>query len=432
MTPGARIQETIELIDELMFGNHSADRLFARWFRKRRYAGSKDRAFIKNLMYAVLRNFHRLAWWMGGDASARSLTLAASILSGNANMEDLVGWCDGEKYRPRPLTSSEIQNLRKLKSGGGYLSPIQPDAVRCNLPEWLYDEAVRVFNGNVEQELAALNTIAPLDLRVNELKMNRDRAEDTLGALGIEVSKTKYAPSGLRLMFPQSIERLPLFKNGCIEIQDEGSQISAHLCSAQKCMNVLDFCAGAGGKSLALAAIMQNKGNITLCDIDQNRLNRALIRLRRAGANNYTLKTIDPDLSPSELSSMGVFDRVLLDAPCTGSGVWRRHPEGRFTLTQTRYSELTLLQGKLLKSTSRLVALHGQLIYATCSFLAEENEEQIEKFLLESDSFAVIPIRDVWRSAFGNSFPFSGDYMRLTPYHHGVDGFFAAVLKRIK
>ena len=177
---------------------------------------------------------------------------------------------------------------------------------------------------------------------------------------------------------------------------------------------------------------MENKGNLTLCDIDQNRLNHALIRLRRAGANNYTLKTIDPELTLSELSSMGVFDRVLVDAPCTGSGVWRRHPEGRFTLTQTRYSELILLQRKLLKSASHLVALNGQLIYATCSFLAKENEEQIEKFLLESGSFAVIPIRNVWRSVFGNSFPFNGDYMRLTPYHHGSDGFFAAVLKRIK
>lgn len=432
MTPGARIQETIELIDELISGSHSADRLFARWFRKRRYAGSKDRVFIKNLMYEVLRNYYQLAWWTGEDTSARSLTLAASILSGNTNMEDLVGWCDGQKYRPKPLTPSEMQKLRKLKSGDGYLSPIQPDAVRCNLPGWLYDEAVRVFEGNVEQELAALNTMAPIDLRVNELKMNRGHAEETLGASGIEVSKTKYAPSGLRLMSPQSIERLPLFENGCIEIQDEGSQIIAHLCSAQKYMNVLDLCAGAGGKSLALAAIMENKGKITLCDIDQNRLNRASVRLRRAGVDNCILKTINPDQNPSQLSSMGVFDRVLLDAPCTGSGVWRRHPERRFTLTQSRYSELTRLQGKLLRHASRLVALNGQLIYATCSFLAKENEEQIQKFLLDSGSFVVIPIGDVWRSVFGSSFSFSGDYLRLTPYHHGSDGFFTAVLKRIK
>ncbi len=432
MTPGARIQETVELIDELISGNHSADRLFARWFRKRRYAGSKDRVFIKNLMYEVLRNFHRLAWWTGGDSSIRSLTLAASILSGNANIEDLVGWCDGQKYRPRPLTSSEIQNLRKLKSGGGYLSPIQPDAVRCNLPVWLYDEAVRVFKGNVEQELTALNTIAPLDLRVNELKMTRGSAENTLGALGIEVLKTKYAPSGLRLMSPQSIERLPLFKNGCIEVQDEGSQIIAHLCSAQKHMNVLDLCAGAGGKSLALAAIMENKGSITLCDIDQNRLSRASVRLRRAGVGNCTLKTINSDQNFSELSSMGVFDRVLLDAPCTGSGTWRRHPEARLTLTQTRYSELTLLQKNLLRNASRLVALNGQLIYATCSFLVKENEEQIEKFLMDSGRFKVIPFEDVWRSVLGSSFPCSGDYMRLSPYHHGSDGFFTAVLERIK
>ena len=432
MTPGARIQETIELIDELLSGNQSADRLFVRWFRKRRYAGSKDRVFIKNLMYEVLRNFHRLTWWTGGDSSIRSLTLAASILSGNANMEDLVGWCDGQKYRPRPLKSSEIQNLRKLESGGGYLSPIQPNAVRCNLPGWLYDEAVRIFKGNVEQELAALNTIAPLDLRVNELKMTRGRAEDTLGASGIKVSKTKYAPSALRVMTPQSIERLTLFKNGCIEIQDEGSQIIAHLCSAQKYMNVLDLCAGAGGKSLALAAIMENKGSITLCDIDQNRLDRASVRLRRAGVGNCSLKTIKPDQNPSELSSMGVFDRVLLDAPCTGSGVWRRHPERRITLTQTRYSELTLLQGNLLRNASRLVALNGQLIYATCSFLGKKNKEQVEKFLLESGSFAVIPIGDVWRSVLRNPTPFNGDYMRLTPYRHGSDGFFTAVLKRIK
>lgn len=432
MTPGARIQETIEILDRLKCSNQPSDRLVASWFRKRRYAGSKDRAFVKDRIYDVLRNYHRLVWWMKGDASPRALTLASCILSGIANWEDLLKWCDGLNYRPKALDPCEIKRLKALRFGRGYLSGQQPIAIRCNLPQWLYDEALEVFKLDTEAELSALNSVASVDIRVNTLKMPRGRAAELLDAAGIKVSKTKYAPNGLRLASPKSLEQLTLFQNGCIEVQDESSQLVSHLCSVQENMNILDFCAGAGGKSLALAAIMKNKGRIILCDIDENRLKRAKVRILRAGVSICSTKLLNNDQNYLELSSMGVFDRVLLDVPCTGSGVWRRHPEERFRLSKARYEDLILLQKTVLTKSSTLVKLGGHLIYATCSFLAKENEKQIENFLSESDNFSVIPVGEVWKSNLSSHFPGNNKYMRSTPYHHGSDGFFAAVLKRVK
>jgi 16S rRNA (cytosine967-C5)-methyltransferase len=305
-----------------------------------------------------------------------------------------------------------------------------PAPVRFELPDWLYPRMLERFGDRLAVEMAALSEPAPLDLRVNILKGTRDEARAALAAEGWDARPTALSPWGLRIDGRRPVTSGPAFQSGLVEIQDEGSQLIAALTGAKPGMRVVDWCAGAGGKTLALAAMMANRGQIVACDVSASRLDGAVRRLRRAGVNNverHLVETGDKWAKRRE----GAFDRVLIDAPCTGTGTWRRNPDARHRLTERDLLELTRKQSSIMDTASALVRPGGRLIYATCSLLREENEGQVSGFLLRHPDFALVPLDRSW--------PFEGpppegerpgDLLSLTPARHGTDGFFAAVLER--
>jgi 16S rRNA (cytosine967-C5)-methyltransferase len=283
--------------------------------------------------------------------------------------------------------------------------------------------------------MGALRVEAPLDLRVNTLKTTPEEARAALALDGVETKPTALSPLGLRAQGRPPLANLASFKSGLIEVQDEGSQLAALLVDARPGMRVADFCAGAGGKTLAMAAAMENKGRIVACDVLQGRVERAATRLQRAGAHNVERRGLTSERDPWVKRHAGGFERVLVDAPCSGMGTWRRNPDAKWKLTPDYLKELLDLQQRILDSAARLVKGGGRLIYATCSLLPEENEAQIERFLAQHADFAVLPMADVWRDSIGRHkdaapCPAGDAYLRLTPAQHGTDGFFVAVLPR--
>jgi 16S rRNA (cytosine967-C5)-methyltransferase len=271
--------------------------------------------------------------------------------------------------------------------------------------------------------MAALSTPAPLDLRVNTLKTTRDAAIIALAREGLEARPTQFSPWGLRLAPRQSVTGAKAFQDGLVEIQDEGSQLIALLVDAQPGMRVADYCAGAGGKTLAIATTMENKGHIIACDVSGPRLEAAIKRLRRAGIHNAERHLLEPGDKWAKRQAQK-FDRVLVDAPCTGTGTWRRNPDARRHLTETDLTELLAKQSAILDQAQKLTKPGGKLVYATCSLLNDENEIQVEAFLARHPSFQRIPITAPLPAAL------HGPYLSLSPRQNGTDGFFAAVLVR--
>lgn len=278
---------------------------------------------------------------------------------------------------------------------------------------------------------------APVDLRVNTLKTHdRETALAALAAEGVEASVTDLSPLGLRL--PAGRVNLPAtkaFKDGLVEVQDEGSQLVALLTDARPGMAVVDFCAGAGGKTLGLAANMANKGRLIACDVSAGRLERSAARLKRAGAHNVTRRVLTSESDKWIKRHAKGFDRVLVDAPCTGTGTWRRNPDARWRLSPEQLDDLTSRQASILDSARRLVKPGGRLVYATCSLLPEENTNQIEAFLArwkDAEGWRPLSIAEVWETAAGTPCPVDADAttLSLTPARHGTDGFFTAVLQR--
>jgi 16S rRNA (cytosine967-C5)-methyltransferase len=268
---------------------------------------------------------------------------------------------------------------------------------------------------------------APLDLRVNALKGSRDDARAMLRAEGVESEPTRLSPWGLRVAARQSVTTGQAFQSGAIEIQDEGSQLVAALVDARPEMRVADWCAGAGGKTLALAMTMANRGHIVACDVSAPRLEGAVRRLRRAGVHNVERHLIAAGDKWAKRRAES-FDRVLVDVPCTGTGTWRRNPDARGRLRESDLAELLGKQVAILDAASRLVRIGGRLVYATCSLLAEENEAQVSAFLTRRPEFALVPLAQTW--SLETPCPCEGNYLSLTPLRHGTDGFFAAVLER--
>jgi 16S rRNA (cytosine967-C5)-methyltransferase len=429
MTPGARIQATIEILDELLGGDRPVDRFLTGWFRRRRYAGSKDRRGIRDQVFFVLRHYHQLHWWCGDAKSSRALVFAASVFAGNNSSSAIAEFCSGGRYCPDPLSEAEVASLAAL-DGKSVTSGDQPDAVRHNLELWLFAKAQASLGSSVHEELAVLSEKAPVDLRVNTLKAGREVATIALGKAEIDVAPTELSPLGLRMKEQRSLDTASAYRDGWVEIQDEGSQLVALLCDVHPGMRVLDLCAGAGGKSLALAAFMQNQGDLNLCDIDADRLKPAGARLRRAGVTIAKLRPLKAKNDPWLAGQAGGFDRVLVDAPCTGSGAWRRNPVARLQLTEERLDALCATQRHLLTQAASLVKPGGKLIYATCSILADENDAVVEDFLAKVQGFDVCPIADVWRDLIGGECPSEGRFLHLTPYKNGTDGFFVAVFER--
>jgi 16S rRNA (cytosine967-C5)-methyltransferase len=301
-----------------------------------------------------------------------------------------------------------------------------PDAVRLEVPDWLLPKLASRFGDRLAAEMAALSEPAALDMRVNLLKGDREQARAALAAEGWETELTKLSPWGLRIDGRRPITAGPTFQSGLIEIQDEGSQLVAAMVGATPGMRVVDWCAGAGGKTLALAGAMANRGQIVACDVSAPRLEGAVRRLRRAGAHNVERHLVQPGDKWLKRRT-GTFDRVLVDAPCTGTGTWRRNPDARLRLQETDLVELLVKQAAILDTAQSLVRKGGRLVYATCSLLEEENEAQVFAFLLRHPAFSIVPLAQAW--PLDQPPPNSGEFLSLTPARHGTDGFFAAVLE---
>jgi 16S rRNA (cytosine967-C5)-methyltransferase len=302
-----------------------------------------------------------------------------------------------------------------------------------NIPAWTIPYLEKTLGSQLEEAVHALNQPAPLDLRVNTLKTTREAVLMQLQAEGFEATPTPWSPMGIRLIERRPLSGHDLWKQGDIEVQDEGSQLLALLADAKSGMAVVDFCAGAGGKTLAMAATMQNRGRIVATDVAGWRLDRSRERLRRAGVNNVEFRGLEEEATIKWLKRQaGRFDRVLVDAPCSGSGTWRRNPDLKRRFCQQDLEELVVKQQQILERAAPLVKEGGRLIYATCSLFFEENTSQVKKFLEAHCDFRLLPIGEIWTSLFGTPCPMAGDTLQLTPHLHGVDGFFIAVLERIK
>jgi 16S rRNA (cytosine967-C5)-methyltransferase len=399
VTPAGRIAAAIELVSAILeVEARPADAVASDFFRARRFIGSSDRRVVSDLAWRVLRRYRRLSWWLSGQPTPRLLVAASLLLDGGSLAE-----FSGDHFAPARLAPSEQALLRRLE-GRSLDHPSMPAAVRLEAPDWLA--------GRIDpSELRALLEPAPLDLRVNLLKATREEARATLAAERIEATPTPLSPWGLRVEGRRPVTTSAAFRDGMVEIQDEGSQLVAALVDARPGMRVADFCAGAGGKTLALAMTMQNRGHIVACDVSAARLDNAVRRLRRAGVHNVERHLLEPGDKWLKRHG-GTFDRVLVDAPCTGTGTWRRNPDARLRLTEADLAELLPRQAAILDRAAPLIRNGGRLVYATCSMLAEENEDQVTAFVTRYPDFALV------------------DGLTLTPGRHGTDGFFAAALER--
>jgi len=451
MTPAARIAAVIELVQAIEADPRPAERCVADYLRGRRYIGAKDRRAVADAVFAWLRARARTDWWVaraapageargeardgasggaGGAAQARAAVLALLALVEGRAAAEIAALFDGSRYGPAPLSDGEGALVAHL-AGRSLDDPAQPDWVRLECPEWLLPAFGAAFGGGRDRELAALIAAAPLDLRVNALKGDREQARAALADEGIEAAPTPLSPWGLRVAGRRAVTAGAAYRAGLIEPQDEGSQLVALLCDARPGLAVADLCAGGGGKTLALAAAMGNDGRLVALDRDEARLARARARLRRAGAGLAELH--GPPDAVWLAAEAGRFDRVLIDAPCSGTGTWRRQPDARWRLTEGDLARYRAAQAALLDDGAGLLRPGGRLVYATCSLLPAENREQIAAFLAAHPDFAVVPAAGAWLAALGAPpaglpSPFEGEFLTVTPARHGCDGFFAAVL----
>lgn len=388
-----------------------------------------DRGAISDLLYALLRHHARLGWWLakhGRPDVPRNRLLAWLAIDGRMTPDQARNLFTGGKFAPAALQDHERTLLVKLQ-GSRIDHATMPDEVRFECPSWAAEPLRRRFPDTFQTEMAALLTTAPLDLRVNPLKATREAVLKALRGLGLGAEASAMAPYGIRIQERPSLARLPMLKSGEVEIQDEGSQLVAMMVDARPGERVVDFCAGAGGKTLAIAAQMENKGHVIACDVLAGRLSRAAERFRRAGLHNIETRPLTSETDRWVKRHKGMYDRVLVDAPCSGTGTWRRNPDARWRVLGPGLENLLPLQASILASAARLVKPGGRLVYATCSVLAEENEQQVAAFLAAHPDFHVVPLREAAPQLTGSAHP---DYLALTPARNDTDGFFAAVLQR--
>ena len=430
MTPAARLSAAIELLAAIESNPRKpADAAANEFFRNRRFIGGGDRRAVSERAWSVLRAKRRLVWWLERahlPANPR-LLVAASLLLQNWTLEGVCKSFSGGRYGPSSLDGGEQAALRAL-DGHTLDHPDMPDAVRLEVPDWVLPHLQARFGPELDIEMVAMGEPAPLDLRVNLLKSTLDQAKASLAAEGVESEPTKLSPWGLRIEGRRPVTAGRTFQEGLVEIQDEGSQLVAALVGAAPDMRVADWCAGAGGKTLALAMAMENRGHIAACDVSAFRLDGAVRRLRRAGVHNVERHLVEVGDKWAKRRA-GSFDRVLVDAPCTGTGTWRRNPDARLRLSERDLMELRPKQAAILDQAARLVRSGGWLVYATCSLLPEENEAQVQAFLAAHPEFAVVPLSRAW--TLPAAVPCPDPFLTLTPRRHGTDGFFAAVMERL-
>ncbi|MFZ6754471.1 RsmB/NOP family class I SAM-dependent RNA methyltransferase [Undibacterium sp. Dicai25W] len=415
--PPAIIGHAEEVLREILRFTGPADGTLSRYFREHPRLGSRERGVIAEAIYGLLRNKSVYTSFSesGSGPAMRRLTLLG--LADAVGVDSLGG-----------LTEEETAWLERVMQIDRSHLPV---TMKANMPAWIWDKLNTRFGE--EQALAlttSLNTPAPLDLRVNAIKGNREDVIASLAQAPILAEPTPYSASGLRVIKKPSIQNLPLFKDGTIEVQDEGSQLLAQLVGARRGEMVADFCAGAGGKTLALGALMRNTGRLYAFDISEKRLAKLKPRLARSGLSNVHPVVIahEKDAKIKRLSAK--LDRVLVDAPCSGLGTLRRNPDVKWRQTAEGVAELNVKQASILASASRMVKPGGRLVYATCSILDEENEDIVNAFLAEHADFTLVPASKVLAEQKVELE--MGDFLKLYPHIHRTDGFFAAILERNK
>lgn len=431
MTPAARLSAAIEALDDIERRHRPAAQALKDWGLSHRFAGSGDRAAIAGLVYDALRRKASSAWLMGAE-TPRAVLLGMLARERGLDVEAISKLANGARFAPAPLSDEEHARLRAASLEGA------PAHVLGDYPAWLDAQLAATFGDERVAEAAALASRAPLDLRVNTLKARREEAAAALPDLSPQ--PTRWSPWGLRVMVPPdakspAIHAEPAFIKGQIEIQDEGSQLAALLSGAKPGEQVIDLCAGAGGKTLALAGAMDNHGQIYATDTDKRRLAPIHERLERAGAHDVQVRT--PRGDKDVLADLaGRADLVLIDAPCTGTGAWRRNPDAKWRVRPGALAERLKDQVEALARAATLVKPGGRIAYVTCSVLDDENGAQVRAFLGRQPEFAIVPPADVTNALGERAFLFrraallSDVGLLMTPRRTDTDGFFVSILRR--
>ena len=409
------LEACIQAFEAVLPLERPADAALSAFFRAHPKIGQRDRATIADSVYAALRHRRRLAQLVTAP-DPRRLVLAVWTTLLGANLRELEPW----------LRESDAEWISAAKET---VRAPQPFEVECELPDWVIEKLRHRFDEPSLLELArGLAQSASLDLRVNSMKTTREAAMKRLADDGIRASATPYSPEGLRLDGHPAINRHPLFLEGAVEVQDEGSQLLCHLVAPKRGEMVVDFCAGAGGKTLALGALMRSTGRLYAFDISPKRLAGLKPRLARSGLSNVHPQRIEGVNDPRVKRLAGKIDRVLVDAPCSGLGTLRRNPDMKWRQTPEDIVELAGKQASLLSAAAKLVRPGGRIVYATCSILDEENKEIAEAFLASHAQFRLLPAVDVLRKERIHLEML--EYFEVWPHVHGTDGFFAAVFER--
>ncbi|MCR5858587.1 RsmB/NOP family class I SAM-dependent RNA methyltransferase [Mesorhizobium sp. J428] len=424
MRLGGRLAAAIEVLEDMERRHRPSADALKDWGLSHRFAGAGDRAAIGNIVYDALRR-RRSAGWLLSDAAPRAWAFGGLILETGRTAAELNASLDGDRFAPPPLTEAEIAAVAARDLADA------PEAVRADVPDWCVPLLETAFGGDWVEEARALAARPPLDMRANTLLATRDKVIGELAG----AAPAAIAPDGIRIPPIEgdgrhpNVQVEPAFQKGWFEIQDEGSQIAARLTGAAPGMQVLDLCAGAGGKTLALAAMMDNRGQIFAHDSEKARLAPIFDRLKRAECRNVQVIANPAGLADLE----GRMDLVLIDAPCTGSGTWRRRPDAKWRLTERQLDVRIAEQRSILDNAARYVKPGGSIAYVTCSVFPSENQDQVAAFLdrhsdLESTDHAAL-----WTGMF----PKHAERARtgehgvvLTPLRSGTDGFFFASLRR--
>ena len=429
MTPGGRLAAAIEILAEIEGRHRPAADALKDYGLSHRFAGSKDRAAVASYVYDALRRRASSAWIMGGD-TPRAILLGSLRQARGLETEAVAAICTGTDHAPDPLSEAEHASLSAASITEA------PAYVRGDFPEWLAPSLGDVFGEQLDAEMRAMAERAPFDVRVNTLKATRDKVATTLAHLS--PMPATFAPYGLRLPLEPdgrgpALAGEPAFMKGLVEVQDEGSQLAVTLARPAPGQQVLDLCAGAGGKTLALAAAMANRGQVYATDIDGRRLAGLFPRLDKSGARNVQIRAPKRGVPPID-DLRERCDLVFVDAPCTGSGTWRRNPDAKWRIRPGALEQRTKEQDAALSQAARFVKPGGRLVYVTCSLLAEENEARVAAFRAAHAGFSIEPAAAVAEAAgLAALVPFadpSGIGLRLSPLRTGTDGFFIASLVR--